>query len=78
MKNRQGQPLEKIAESLEATTDEVRSWLQEAAAERQIVEDPFPKFCHIDGERIPLGTPYTREMDRYYHVECARKANYGG
>jgi hypothetical protein len=77
VKSRAGETIEKIAESLEATTDEVRTWLQEAAAKRHIVEDPFPIYCFADGQLIPIGTPYTRSMDRYYHVACARKAMFG-
>jgi hypothetical protein len=77
IKHREGESVEKIAESLEATTDEVRTWLQEAVAKRQIVEDPFPNYCCEDGQVIPLGTPYIRSMDRYYHEACARKAMFG-
>jgi hypothetical protein len=77
IKSREGETIEKIAESLQATTDEVKTWLQEAVATRHIVEDPFPIYCAADGQRIPLGTPYMRIMDRYYHVECAKKAMFG-
>jgi hypothetical protein len=77
IEHRQGVPVEKIANSLEATPDEVRAWLQEPVAQRQIVEDPFPNYCSEDGQLIPPGTPYIRSMDRYYHEACARKAMFG-
>ena len=77
IEHRQGVPVEKIADSLEATPDEVRAWLQEPVAQRQIVEDPFPNYCSEDGQLIPPGTPYIRSMDRYYHEACARKAMFG-
>ena len=75
---RKGEPIERIADDLEATIDEVKMWIQEAATVRLAAEDPFPKYCASDGQRIPIGTPYTREMDRYYHEACARKRMCGG
>jgi hypothetical protein len=76
--NREGRSIDEIAEQLEAEPDEVRTWLQQAAAKRHILEDPFPHYCALDGQYIPPGTEHVRQVDRYYHVECARKLMSGG
>ena len=78
IKNREGQSVEEIAEYLEAEDEEVKTWIREAAVKRYIPDDPFPNYCALDGQYIPPGTEYVRQMDRYYHVECARKFMSGG
>ena len=70
--------MESIAEDLLATPDEVKGWLQRATAIRIKLDDPFPHYCAIDGQYIPIGTPYVKQGDRYYHVECAWKFMSGG
>ena len=67
--HRKGRGVGAIAEYLDATDDEVQTWLK-AASERTY--DPFAKTCTGCNGSIPTGTPYTREMDRYYHEDCYR------
>jgi hypothetical protein len=74
----EGQSVDQIAEYLDATPDEVKSWLQEASVKRQKLEDPFPHYCAVDSQYIPPGTEYVRQGDRYYHVECLRRFMSGG
>jgi hypothetical protein len=78
IKNREGQSVDQIAQYLDATSDEVRGWIQEENAKRLKLEDPFPHYCAIDGEYIPIGTEYIRQGDRYYHVDCLRRFMSGG
>jgi phage terminase large subunit len=78
IRNREGQSVDQIAEYLDATPDEVKSWLHEASVKRQKLEDPFPHHCAVDGQYIPPGTEYVRQGDRYYHVECLRRFMSGG
>jgi hypothetical protein len=73
IRHREGQSDDQIAEYLEATLDEVRSWIQEANAQRIKLGDPFPNYCAVDGQYIPPGIERERQGDRYYHVECARR-----
>jgi hypothetical protein len=70
--HRRGDSAEVIADHLEAT----QTWLHGLAV-RQFGNDPFPKACTYCSARMPMGTPYTRQMDRYYHEDCFKKATFG-
>jgi hypothetical protein len=48
IRNCEGQSVDQIAEYLDVTPEEVRSWLQEASVKRHKLEDPFPHYCAID------------------------------
>jgi hypothetical protein len=74
---RERRSIDEIAERLEAEPEEVRIWLQEAAAKRHILEDPFPHHCEVDGEYIPPGIQHVGQGGRYYHVECFRRFTSG-
>ncbi len=75
-RHQKGQSVEIIADYLEATDEEVQTWLQGAVA-RQISQDPFSETCTFCHEGIPTGTEFTRQMDRYYHVACFRNVTFG-
>jgi phage terminase large subunit len=77
--HRDGMSEEQIAGKLDATVCEVRGWQREnAKREREAYGIPRKvcAYAHCSGE-IEFGTPYTRQRDLHYHVECARKAMFG-
>lgn len=77
VEHQSGKSVEAIADQFEADDDEVQAWLQGVGA-GQFSHDPFPKSCTYCNAGLPMGTPYIRQMDRYYHEDCFRKAHFGG
>ena len=78
IENRKGAASRRSQSTSSTEPDEVRTWLEQVAAKRHILQDPFPHYCAIDGQYIPPGIEYVRQGDRYYHVECLRKFMSGG
>ena len=76
--HRQGRSAEEIADELEATVEEVNSWItkgaeREAARNRSRFE-PECSGCH---QIIEINTVAVSYMGRVYHEQCARKAMFG-
>jgi predicted transcriptional regulator len=66
-RSQSGHSLEEIAQGLQATTDEVRQWLEDAEAARQrAAQSPSRKHCSYCRKYIGVNTPARREMDLYY------------
>jgi hypothetical protein len=78
-RHREGLTEEAIAEKLEVTIDEVRSWLQEEASQRnKPAPSPFRKLCALCGIYIEDNVLYTKLISsRFCHVKCARNEMFG-
>ena len=64
-----GRTVESIAEALEATPDEVRAWLRDAARSG-VYRRLGLKLCNRCGECIGFNVEYNRSSDNYSHVKC--------
>jgi hypothetical protein len=76
--HREGWSEEAIADKLEATPEEVNSWIREAA-EREAARnrsrfEPDCAGCH---QIIEINTGRSSIMGKVYHDKCARKAMFG-
>lgn len=76
--HRQGRSAEAIADELEATVEDVNSWIREEtereAARNRSRFEPDCAGCH---QIIKINTVTVSYMGRVYHEQCARKAMFG-
>jgi hypothetical protein len=76
--HREGRSAEAIADDLEATVEEVKSWIREAA-EREAARnrsrfEPDCAGCH---QIIDINAARASYMGHVYHEHCARRATFG-
>ena len=80
MMHAQGHSNEAIAEAVDASPDEIKTWIEEfkqRELEQEATRIGVPR-CGSCKDPIPFGTPWQLEAGKKYHPACWRRKVYGG